>query len=169
MADLNIEIAASLGRFEREMAKVEARLTKMANGIEKKAASQLGRVDTSAAQTAANLNRMVQTADRAGAAAGKFGGSLQQVGFQVGDFATQVGAGTSATQALGQQLPQLLGAFGAFGAIAGAAAAIMIPLGSALIKTALRHTHGRKNDAAVRLGIGRNTITRKIQDLGLDD
>jgi len=39
---------------------------------------------------------------------------------------------------------------------------------SALIKTALKHTHGRKNDAAVRLGIGRNTITRKIQDLGID-
>ena len=136
MADLNIEIAASLGRFEREMAKVEARLTKMANGIEKSAGSQLKRVDASAAQTAANLNRMTQTADRAGAAAGKFGGSLQQVGFQVGDFATQVGAGTSATQALGQQLPQLLGAFGTFGALAGAAAAVMIPLGAALVKTA---------------------------------
>jgi len=39
---------------------------------------------------------------------------------------------------------------------------------SALIKTALRYTHGRKNDAAVRLGIGRNTITRKIQELGID-
>ncbi|MEO6920870.1 MAG: nitrogen regulation protein NR(I) [Collimonas sp.] len=39
---------------------------------------------------------------------------------------------------------------------------------SALIKMALRHTHGRKNDAAVRLGIGRNTITRKIQELGID-
>jgi two-component system nitrogen regulation response regulator GlnG len=39
---------------------------------------------------------------------------------------------------------------------------------SALIKTALRHTHGRKNDAAVRLGIGRNTITRKIQELKID-
>jgi len=39
---------------------------------------------------------------------------------------------------------------------------------SALIKAALRHTHGRKNDAAVRLGIGRNTITRKIHELGID-
>jgi two-component system nitrogen regulation response regulator GlnG len=39
---------------------------------------------------------------------------------------------------------------------------------SALIKTALKHTHGRKNDAAIRLGIGRNTITRKIQDLGIE-
>lgn len=137
MADINVEIAASLGRFEREMARVESRLTKLANSVEKKASSQLGRVDASAAQTAANLNRMVQSADKAGAAGRKFGGSLQQVGFQVGDFATQVGAGTSATQALGQQLPQLLGAFGTFGALAGAAAAVMIPLGSALLKTAL--------------------------------
>jgi two-component system, NtrC family, nitrogen regulation response regulator GlnG len=39
---------------------------------------------------------------------------------------------------------------------------------SALIKTALKYTHGRKNDAAVRLGIGRNTITRKIAELGID-
>lgn len=65
-----------------------------------------------------------------------YGSQLQQVGFQVGDFATQVGAGTSAVQALGQQLPQLLGAFGTFGALAGAGAAIMIPLGAALVRTA---------------------------------
>lgn len=38
---------------------------------------------------------------------------------------------------------------------------------AALIRMALKHTHGRKNDAAVRLGIGRNTITRKIQELGI--
>lgn len=68
---------------------------------------------------------------------GRMGGQLQNIGFQVGDFATQVGAGTSATQALGQQLPQLLGGFGAIGAVAGAAAAIMIPLGSAILKTAM--------------------------------
>jgi two-component system nitrogen regulation response regulator GlnG len=39
---------------------------------------------------------------------------------------------------------------------------------SALIRTALKYTHGRKNDAAIRLGIGRNTITRKIAELGID-
>ncbi len=38
-----------------------------------------------------------------------------------------------------------------------------------IIKTALRHTRGRRIDAALRLGIGRNTITRKIQDLHLED
>ncbi len=40
---------------------------------------------------------------------------------------------------------------------------------STIIKTALRHTRGRRIDAALRLGIGRNTITRKIQDLRLED
>lgn len=37
-----------------------------------------------------------------------------------------------------------------------------------LISRALAHTGGRRIEAAVALGIGRNTITRKIQDLGLD-
>ncbi|AGT09314.1 hypothetical protein [Paracoccus aminophilus] len=64
----------------------------------------------------------------------KLGNQWGNIGFQVGDFATQVGAGTSAAQAMGQQLPQLLGGFGTFGALAGAAAAILIPLGAALIK-----------------------------------
>ena len=38
-----------------------------------------------------------------------------------------------------------------------------------LIQTALNITHGRRIEAAQRLGIGRNTITRKIQELGLKD
>lgn len=38
-----------------------------------------------------------------------------------------------------------------------------------LIQTALKNTKGRRIEAAVKLGIGRNTITRKIQELGLDD
>ena len=38
-----------------------------------------------------------------------------------------------------------------------------------LIHTALDTTRGRRIEAAQKLGIGRNTITRKIQELGLDD
>ena len=38
---------------------------------------------------------------------------------------------------------------------------------SRLIQTALANTKGRRIEAAQRLGIGRNTITRKIQELGL--
>ena len=39
---------------------------------------------------------------------------------------------------------------------------------AALITKALEHTGGRRIEAALLLGIGRNTLTRKIQDLGLD-
>lgn len=38
---------------------------------------------------------------------------------------------------------------------------------SSLIQAALSTTHGRRIEAAHKLGIGRNTITRKIQELGL--
>lgn len=55
-------------------------------------------------------------------------GKIQQIGFQVQDFAVQVGAGTSATQAFAQQFPQLAGAFGPVGIAIGTAAAISIPL-----------------------------------------
>ena len=40
---------------------------------------------------------------------------------------------------------------------------------SALIETALAVTRGRRIEAAHKLGIGRNTITRKIQELRLDE
>ncbi|MBS7807399.1 nitrogen regulation protein NR(I) [Variovorax sp. PCZ-1] len=39
---------------------------------------------------------------------------------------------------------------------------------SRLIQAALSTTRGRRIEAAVKLGIGRNTITRKIQELGLE-
>ena len=40
---------------------------------------------------------------------------------------------------------------------------------ASLIHTALDLTRGRRIEAAQKLGIGRNTITRKIQELGIDD
>lgn len=38
---------------------------------------------------------------------------------------------------------------------------------SVLYKAALEFTHGRKVEAAQKLGVGRNTLTRKIQELGI--
>lgn len=54
--------------------------------------------------------------------------SIQQAGYQIGDFAVQVGSGTNALIAFSQQGSQLLGAFGVFGAVAGAGIAIAAPL-----------------------------------------
>jgi two-component system nitrogen regulation response regulator GlnG len=39
---------------------------------------------------------------------------------------------------------------------------------SILIKTALQHTAGKRNEAALLLGYGRNTLTRKIKELNID-
>jgi two-component system nitrogen regulation response regulator GlnG len=39
----------------------------------------------------------------------------------------------------------------------------------AVLMAALEVTRGRRVEAAQRLGIGRNTITRKLQELGIDD
>ncbi len=40
---------------------------------------------------------------------------------------------------------------------------------STLISEALKHTGGRRIEAATLLGMGRNTLTRKIQELGLEE
>ena len=58
----------------------------------------------------------------------RMGFAAQNAAFQVGDFAVQVAAGTSASRAMAQQLPQLLGGLGLMGAVLGAAAAILVPL-----------------------------------------
>lgn len=38
-----------------------------------------------------------------------------------------------------------------------------------LIEAALNHTHGRKHEAALLLGYGRNTLTRKIKELDIKE
>lgn len=38
-----------------------------------------------------------------------------------------------------------------------------------LIEKALEHTHGRRVEASTQLGIGRNTLTKKIQELGIEE
>ncbi len=38
-----------------------------------------------------------------------------------------------------------------------------------LIEAALKHTHGRKHEAAILLGYGRNTLTRKLKELNIKE
>lgn len=63
-------------------------------------------------------------------------GQLQNASYQFQDIIVQISSGTAASVALSQQLPQLLSGFGAVGAGAGLAAALMIPLGAALLNMA---------------------------------
>ncbi len=57
----------------------------------------------------------------------QFAEQARNIGYQVQDFAVQVGSGQSALTALGQQLPQLLSGFGLVGVILGTLAAVAIP------------------------------------------
>jgi hypothetical protein len=72
-----------------------------------------------------------------------FGSTIQQAGFQVGDFAVQVASGGSAMRAFIQQGSQFLGVFGPMGAVLGAGLAIAGAL------------------AATFVGLGDNTSSAK--------
>lgn len=130
MAELRLRVDPS--QMVTGAAQAERALEGVADQAERteSATEQMGRGLKDAGSKAQEAGAGVQTLGTRFAAMGP---KIQQSAFQIGDFAVQVGAGTSATQAMAQQLPQLLGAFGAMGAVAGAAVAILIPLGSALV------------------------------------
>jgi hypothetical protein len=84
--------------------------------------------------TASGMNQFGNIASKNTRVMKRFGAvGMQQVGYQVQDFAVQVQSGTSAMVALGQQGSQLLGIFGAKGAIAGMILAIGTGLAGAFM------------------------------------
>lgn len=91
----------------------------------KKKAQELGQsLETTGSQTKKYSSAIHEAAD----AKKNFQYNLRNVGYQVQDFSVQMAAGTSATQALAQQLPQLLSGFGTMGVVLGAIAAVGIPV-----------------------------------------
>jgi chromosome segregation ATPase len=138
-AEAASERAAGVAQRREERAAKQAELASQrkeaAARREEAAIKRVQAADDAAAAAAAKNAARVEAVSAAKAGRGA-GIQIQQAGYQVADFATQVGAGTSAAQAMGQQLPQLLGAFGPWGAVIGAAAAVLIPLGRALFDVA---------------------------------
>lgn len=100
-------------------------------------------------------------------------GSLQQAGYQFQDFFVQVGSGTSAFVALGQQGSQLLGILGPGGALLGAVLAIGSVIGGSLVASMGEGEDATKAlDAAMKSldetiedNDGIPTLTREIRDL----
>jgi|TARA_R110000824_G_scaffold7178_3_gene32553 hypothetical protein len=91
-------------------------------------------IQANAAKAGVQLNQFGQVASVNTRSMKKFGAvGMQQVGYQVQDFAVQVQGGTSAMVALGQQGSQLLGIFGPAGAIAGMILAIGTGLAGAFM------------------------------------
>jgi len=91
----------------------------------KKKAQELGQ---SLASNSTQTKGYSSAINDAAAAQKNFQYNLRNVGYQVQDFSVQVSAGTSATQALAQQLPQLLSGFGTMGVVLGTIAAVGIPV-----------------------------------------
>jgi len=103
------------------------------------------------------MNQFGQIASKNTRLMKRFGAvGMQQVGYQVQDFAVQVQSGTSALVALGQQGSQLLGILGPYGAIAGAVLAIGTGLANAFFSA-------RK--AADGMGKSVRELTKDIRDL----
>ena len=95
----------------------------------------LERLNAEYMRATGGAQRLAGANARAAGATRGMGGGIQNVAYQIGDFATQVGAGTAASMALGQQLPQLLGGFGVLGAVLGAVVAIGVPLAASFLKS----------------------------------
>ena len=114
--------------------KYEASLNEL-NRAQKVGALSSQQYDTALENLNAEYARATNGAKGVGKAARGMGGGIQNAAYQIGDFAVQVGAGTSASMALGQQLPQLLGGFGVLGAVLGAVVAIAVPLAGSFFKS----------------------------------
>lgn len=117
-------------RAEKAVDQMAGSISQDLRGVEATA----GRMSASVAQDMRAVESSAQSVGKGFAVLGS--GNIQNVAFQLQDFAVQVGAGTSASTALAQQLPQLLGGFGTLGAVLGAVAAIGIPLTAALVGSA---------------------------------
>lgn len=103
-------------------------------------------------------------------------GALQQAGYQFQDLAVQIGGGTSAFVAIGQQGSQLLSVLGPGGALLGAVLAIGSVVGGTLVRSfgdgekavdALEAAMGRLNETAEDSD-GMISLTRQIRDLAAE-
>lgn len=132
-------LARATLRYKQETDKLATALQK-GTITERRHAQLLEKVQAEYDQTAARLNQLSAAQDAMGGTTGRVMGTLnrnkaavQQLGYQVGDFAVQVGSGTSALTAFAQQGSQVLGFLGPWGAVAGAALAVTVPLVGAFL------------------------------------
>lgn len=95
----------------------------------------LNRLTSASDKADKSASQLTTTAATAGKATGGFGTKAQQAGYQIQDMVVQLQGGTSAFVAIGQQVPQFLGAFGPIGAITGTVVALGAAIGGVLYKS----------------------------------
>ena len=118
---VNIIISAQTNSAIKGINQVSQSTTRLGNQVDQ-ATAKLRRHSGQYNKTAVATNKWAK-------------GALQQAGYQIGDFAVQVGNGTNKMQAFGQQAPQLLQIFGPIGAVVGAGVAIFAALAVAVQKS----------------------------------
>lgn len=107
-------------RAEQQLARVERDLT----AARSQGLITLERQNQLLDLARARLNGVNPALATGAAGFSRFGGAIQQAGYQVGDFAVQVASGTSPLRAFIQQGTQMLGVFGPMGAVLGALVAV---------------------------------------------
>ena len=109
--------------------------------------------ETATRRMAAAVDQQAASMARVGTGFRSFGPQIQQAGFQVGDFATQVASGQSAMVAMTQQGTQFVSMFGPWGAVIGAGGAVVGALATSLFNASSASAEaademGRASDAA---------------------
>ena len=151
---LIVRLEASLNKFERQLARAKGVATSTSQNIEKRFGATNARIQASANASAGGIMRMVNVSR-----GGRF--VLQNTANQIGDIAVQMGSGTNAARALGQQLPQLFGGFGALrgalgvlGPLMGVVAALGIPLAYAFLTTGEKAATAKDQVKALAAAVG---------------
>lgn len=130
---LVVRMEASLRKFERQMEAGRKAAVKSATGSEQAWSTAGNQIAANSNRAATGIGRLTQISGR-----GRF--VIQNTANQIGDMAVQIQGGTSASRAMGQQLPQLFGGFGALGGalgvvgpLMGTVAALGIPVAAAFL------------------------------------
>jgi hypothetical protein len=137
-----VQIAKAVQSYDRQLKSLQASQKKGTISSKQLSAAteelqadfiQLSSASTKAAKSVIDFGNKANTSGKQMKRFGAVG--MQQVGYQVQDFAVQVQGGQNALVALGQQGSQLLGIFGPAGAVAGAILAIGTGVVNAVLAT----------------------------------
>lgn len=130
---LVVRLEATLSKFENQMKRAKQVADKTSTDIEARFGKTNQKIASSATGAAGAIGKVVNVSS-----AGRF--VLQNTANNIADIAVQMGSGTSAAKALGQQLPQILGGFGALGGVLGTLgpvlgtiAAVGLPIAAGLL------------------------------------
>lgn len=120
-AKLIFRMEASIAGLEKTLARAEARVNRYANDTDRRFRTSNRALSDGVSRAASDMGKLTGVSNQQRAA-------IQNMSFQFQDMAVQIAGGTSASRAMAQQLPQLLGGLGLVGALAGTAATVFIPL-----------------------------------------